>query len=189
MAAETVSHYRKIAHATGRDDWYTPRALIVKIEQRLGRPFDLDVAATLQTRVCKSYLGPDHIDPRRRDALRVRWRGLCWCNPPYGRDITWTWVRMAWHQAWKGYASTVLLIPNRIGSDWFYRYGLRADELTILVGRVKFDDGEDSAPFDSVLLTFHAREQLPAGQLPHWDTEALPQLSTMHVPQGARWRE
>lgn len=187
--AESLAHYQKIAHSTGRDDWFTPRLFVSAVEKRYDRPFDLDVAATQHTRVCPAYLGPDHIVPARRDALRVRWRGFCWCNPPYGRDVTWRWVQAAWHQAWRGFASTVILIPNRIGSDWFYRYGLRADELVILVGRLKFDDGEDSAPFDSVLLVYHAREQLAGGEIPEWDRYALPKLSTMHVPPGARWRD
>lgn len=182
--ARDGGHYKRIATSSNRDDWYTPLSLVRKVEARWGK-FDLDVAAMRDTAVVPNYLGPDHLIASRRDALRCRWHGRCWCNPPFGRGVTEQWVRMAWHQAWKGYATTIMLIPNRIGADWFYRYGLRADELVILVGRINFDDSEDSAPFDCLLLVFNAREQLPDGSLPPWDTTKLPTLTTMHVPAEA----
>ena len=55
--------------------------------------FDVDAAAMRSTTVAPMYLGPDHRNPRHRDALA---KGLswakplgrttnAWCNPPYSR--------------------------------------------------------------------------------------------------------
>ena len=80
-------------NTTGKDDWATPPGAINYAKRVLGvESFDLDAAALGPTRQAGAYLGPDHADPTRRDALAVSWAGLCdrpdpviWLNPPYSR--------------------------------------------------------------------------------------------------------
>lgn len=167
-----------------RDDWETPNPLFRKISDRYG-PFDHDVAAVRKTAKVPSYLGPDHWNPQRRDALRVRWRGKCWCNPPYGPGITSLWVERAWHQARLGNASTVLLVPGRSSTSWYHRFCLRADEICQLEGRIGFE-GAGSAPFDSILVCFWARERKEDGSPADWDMFALPKFTRMSVPAEVR---
>lgn len=178
--------YQDTFFASGRDDWATPEALFQAINARYG-PFDHDVAAQRRTRKVQSYLGPDHPNPHRRDALRVNWYGNCWCNPPYGRGITEKWVRYGWHQAWEGHGSSALLVPSRTSAGWFNRYVLRADRVVFLIGRVSFDDF-NSAPFDSLIAIFNKRERNPDGTRGLWDMNKLPIFETMYVPKEARYR-
>jgi hypothetical protein len=52
-------------------------------------PLTLDAAACGNNTLVPGYLGPDHPDPARRDALEFEdWAGLAgggvvWLNPPY----------------------------------------------------------------------------------------------------------
>ncbi len=66
------------------------------------------------------------------------WDGVCWCNPPYGREIG-KWVRKAWLAAEDG-ATVVMLLPARTDTAWFhdYIYNRTDVEIRFLRGRLKF---------------------------------------------------
>jgi hypothetical protein len=64
-------------------------------EQVLARwPLSLDAAACEDNTLTLSYLGPDHVEPARRDALVFEhWAdlaggGVVWLNPPYVPTVT-----------------------------------------------------------------------------------------------------
>lgn len=187
MARVTNAIYKNFFFSSERDTWETPDALFRAIDARYG-PFDHDVAALRRSRKVDSYLGPDHIDPRRRDALATNWRGRCWCNPPYGTDITSEWIRYAWHQAWRGNASTVLIVPARIGYGWFKQLAARANKMVLLLDRVSFD-GIGPAPFGSMLLIFEAMERNPDGSIAQWPMDRFPEVEFMYVPAAAQGRK
>jgi hypothetical protein len=75
-----------------RSRYFTPEDLreAVRRSQQLPTP-TLDIAAVRESAFCPAYLGPDHTDPARRDALspEVDWAeeagpdGCCWANPPH----------------------------------------------------------------------------------------------------------
>ena len=66
-------------------------------------PFDLDVCTTAANAKCARYFTPEV------DGLQRRWRGRCWINPPYGRNLG-LWIRKAWESSVDG-ATVICLLP------------------------------------------------------------------------------
>lgn len=70
-------------------------------------------------------------------------------NPPYGRVIS-DWIRKAYEESLKG-ALVVALIPARTDTRYWHEYVMRAKEIRLVKGRLKFGDGRNSAPFPSAV--------------------------------------
>lgn len=68
------------------DLWATPQELFDKLNAEYH--FTLDVCALPENAKCERYFTPDI------DGLKQEWTGVCWCNPPYGREIG-EWVEKA----------------------------------------------------------------------------------------------
>lgn len=78
--------------STGRNVTATPSPTIDMFVARYtgGRPFTTDIAALASNAKAPQYVGPDHVDPARRDCLTISWPRACdgeliFLNPPYGR--------------------------------------------------------------------------------------------------------
>ena len=91
----------------GSNDWATPREFLANVVDGLGLPpVALDIAAVARTAVAPLWLGPDHPDPRRRNALdpATSWHvdgiGTRFLNCPYSRLCT-----IYDDGVWKGKAS------------------------------------------------------------------------------------
>ena len=61
------------------DLWETPRDLFEKYDAIYH--FEIDVCALPENAKCKRFFTPE------MDGLKQEWTGVCWCNPPYGRNI------------------------------------------------------------------------------------------------------
>lgn len=72
------------------DLWATPQDLFDELNAEFG--FTLDVCALPENAKCDKYYTPDI------DGLKQEWNGICWCNPPYGREIG-KWVEKAYNSA------------------------------------------------------------------------------------------
>ena len=59
--------------------WATPWDFFNKLDAEFG--FTLDVCALHENAKCSRYFTPEE------DGLKQDWRGVCWMNPPYGREI------------------------------------------------------------------------------------------------------
>ena len=68
------------------DEWATPDDFFQKLDDEFH--FDLDVCATPENAKCKRYF------TKEQDGLKQEWKGTCWMNPPYGRQIS-LWVKKA----------------------------------------------------------------------------------------------
>lgn len=68
------------------DMWETPQWLFDKLNEEFN--FDLDVCATKDNTKCVEYY------TKEQDGLKQPWYGVCWCNPPYGKEIG-KWVEKA----------------------------------------------------------------------------------------------
>ena len=79
------------------------------------------------------------------------WTGVCWCNPPYGRQIG-KWVE----KAVKSFATVDMLLPARRDTKWFHDWCLPYGKIEFLRGRLKFGGCENSAPFPSMVVVFQA---------------------------------
>lgn len=66
------------------DLWETPQEFFDELNREFR--FDLDVCALPENAKCARYYTPE------QDGLSQPWKGVCWCNPPYGREIG-SWVR------------------------------------------------------------------------------------------------
>jgi len=125
------------------DEWPTPQDFFDRLNEEFG--FTLDVCATPENAKCPRYF------TKRENGLLQRWEGVCWMNPPYGREIG-QWVRKAYESALGG-ATVVCLVPSRTDTAWWHDYCMKG-EVRFVRGRLKFGGVTDNAPFPSAVVIF-----------------------------------
>jgi len=130
--------------SSNTDLWETPQWLFDKLNKQY--QFTLDVCAISKNAKCKSFYNPEE------DGLMQIWRGICWMNPPYGREIK-KWVKKAYESSLQG-ATVVALLPARTDTAWFWDYVINKAKITFIRGRLKFEGGRNSAPFPSMIAVF-----------------------------------
>lgn len=136
---------RSIHFRSDSYEWSTPDELYKALHEEFA--FELDVCASLENAKCERFF------TRKQDGLTQAWRGRCWCNPPYGRDIG-RWVEKAFTTAREGEGDVVCLIPARTDTSWWHGFVSHASEVRFLRGRLKFGGHENSAPFPSAVVVF-----------------------------------
>ncbi len=124
--------------------WETPKQLFEKLDSEFN--FTLDVCALPENAKCRRYFTP------QKDGLKQVWSGVCWMNPPYGREIG-KWVEKAFKSAKAG-ATVVCLLPARTDTAWWHNFVMEAFEIRFLRGRLRFVGAESSAPFPSAVVVF-----------------------------------
>lgn len=125
-------------------EWATPLPLFRSIEAEEG-PFDVDVCANAGNAKVPRFFSVED------DGLAQPWRGVCWMNPPYGREIS-KWVKKARESAEAG-AKVVCLLPARTDTRWWHDHIEGRARVRFLKGRVHFN-GTGPAPFPSVVVVF-----------------------------------
>jgi phage N-6-adenine-methyltransferase len=125
------------------DLWETPQDLFDKYNAIYN--FETDVCALPENAKCKKYFTPE------TDGLKQEWKGTCWCNPPYGREIG-KWVE----KAVNSFATVVMLLPARTDTKWFHNFCLPYGKIEFIKGRLKFGNAKNSAPFPSMIVIFRA---------------------------------
>lgn len=142
-------------HAMSRaDDWETPRALFDELNAEFS--FTTDVCASSENALCTRYF------TSAENGLAQEWSGVCWMNPPYGREIA-RWMEKAHHASLLG-ATVVCLVPARTDTRWWHDYAEKASERRFLRGRLRFarnsvligdrSKGGATAPFPSAIVVF-----------------------------------
>lgn len=81
-------------------------------------------------------------------------------NPPYGRQIG-NWVKKAKEAARQEKATVVCLLPARTDTAWWHDYAMKANEIRLIRGRLRFGDGKGSAPFPSAVVIFEKGSTSP----------------------------
>ena len=119
----------------------TPQEFFDKLNDEFN--FDLDVCADEFNAKCLAYFS------KKYDGLKQEWHGVCWMNPPYGREIS-AWMRKANESAKNG-ATVVCLVPARTDTNWWHQYAIQ-HEVRFVRGRLKFGDAKNSAPFPSAVV-------------------------------------
>lgn len=127
------------------DLWSTPQSFFDKYNTQYH--FTLDVCATNENAKCEQYY------TKEIDGLSQEWFGVCWMNPPYGRDIKY-WVKKAYESSIKNSATVVCLLPARTDTAWWHDYCMKAKHIEFIRGRLKFGDSKNSAPFPSAIVVF-----------------------------------
>ena len=125
------------------DLWATPQWFFDQLNAEFG--FTLDVCATRENTKCAFYFDKD------ADGLKQEWTGVCWMNPPYGREIG-KWMRKAYESAQAG-ATVVCLVPARTDTAWWHDYAAKG-EVRFHRGRLRFGNAATSAPFPSAVVIF-----------------------------------
>jgi phage N-6-adenine-methyltransferase len=132
------------------DNHATPRDLAARYVEEFR--IETDVCASEDNAVVTRFFS------REQDGLAQEWKGVCWMNPPYGREIG-HWIKKAADSADAG-ATVICLLPARTDTKWWHEFvqpvldGERAGEVRFIRGRLKFGNAENSAPFPSVVVIF-----------------------------------
>lgn len=145
---------REALFSSATDEWSTPDSFMA----RLPFTFDLDVCATPENAKAPRYF------TKEQDGLVQDWKGTCWMNPPYGKDIE-AWVQKASVSAMDG-ATVVCLLPARTDTKWWHSWiwdevrdePYRNVSIHFIRGRLKFGGAKNSAPFPSVVVVFRPWE-------------------------------
>ena len=127
--------------SSATDLWATPQDFFDKLDAEFG--FDWDVCATHDNAKCRQYF------TKIQNGLRQPWTGICWMNPPYGREIG-KWMQKAYESSLQG-ATVVCLVPARTDTAWWHDYAAKG-EVRFIRGRLKFGDAKNSAPFPSAVV-------------------------------------
>lgn len=125
------------------DLWATPQSFFDKYNNLYN--FNLDVCALPNNAKCEKYFTPEI------NGLSQEWIGVCWMNPPYGREIG-KWVKKAYESSLQG-AIVVCLLPARTDTRWFHDYCIKG-KIEFIKGRLKFGDSKNSAPFPNMIVVF-----------------------------------
>jgi phage N-6-adenine-methyltransferase len=131
-------------HFSSKTDlWATPQEFFDKYNALYG--FNLDVCANQDNAKCSNFFSIED------NGLEQEWRGSCWMNPPYGREII-HWMRKAYESSLCG-ATVVCLVPARTDTKWWHEYAMKGD-IKFIKGRLKFGNSKNSAPFPSAVIVF-----------------------------------
>lgn len=142
--------------------WHTPADLRAQVLARWD--IGLDAAAEADSTLVPLYLGPDHADVHRRDALAFEdWTALTppghcvWINAPYMPiAVLSAFLARATMTAARG-TPVVGLLPASTGSQWWWKHVIDAGaSVEFLRGRLAFTGPESKpggcAPWSSALV-------------------------------------
>jgi len=135
-------------YSSNTDEWETPQEFYDRLDKEFH--FNLDPCATPQNAKAPRFF------TKRDNGLAQEWRGSVFMNPPYGREIG-KWVKKAYEEAQKG-ATVVCLLPARTDTRWWHEYCMRASEIRLVRGRLRFGGSKNSAPFPSAVVIFKQGE-------------------------------
>ena len=130
--------------SSATDLWATPQDFFDK-QNLLYGPFNVDVCADSTNAKCPVYFD------KTLDGLKQSWKGKCWMNPPYGKEIG-KWMKKAYESAGNGVV-VVCLVPARTDTKWWHEYAIKG-RIDFIKGRLKFGGAKNSAPFPSAIVVF-----------------------------------
>ena len=132
-----------------KQEYETPDKLFQVLDNEFH--FTIDVCADANNTKVKLFYS------EKDDALLQDWFGVCWMNPPYGREIS-KWVKKAYEESVNcrliKCKLTVCLLPARTDTKWWNEYVMKADAIHFIKGRLKFSNMDNSAPFPSAIVIF-----------------------------------
>lgn len=131
------------------NEWATPQSFFDRLNVEFD--FTLDPCSDGLNAKCSKYYTQED------DGLSKSWAGeRVFMNPPYGRVIG-EWVRKAYEESLSENTVVVALIPARTDTRYWHDYVMKADEIRLVKGRLKFGDGSNSAPFPSAVVIFEGK--------------------------------
>lgn len=139
----------QVMFSSANEVWATPQDFFDKLNEEF--QFTLDPCATADNHKCARFFTVQD------DGLKQDWGGnTVFCNPPYGRSVTGTWVKKAYEESRKPNTVVVCLLPSRTDTQWFHDFILGKAEIRFVKGRLKFGGGSNSAPFPSLVAIYRS---------------------------------
>ena len=129
-------------------EWATPQKFYEELNNEF--VFDLDPCATIENHKCDTFY------TKEINGLKRSWGGhRVFCNPPYGKEIG-KWVEKAYKENLLNNVFIVMLLPARTDTKWFHNWIYKKSnaEIRFIKGRLKFNDGKQSAPFPSMIVIY-----------------------------------
>ena len=118
-----------------KQDWETPKEFYKELDKEFSFDFD-----------------PCPINPKF-DVLKVDWNGNIFINPPYNNQKA--FFEKGLKELEEGNAKIlVFLVPARTDTKLFHDLIWKQSEIRFIKGRLKFGDGNGSAPFPSMLVIY-----------------------------------
>jgi len=151
------SEYNRVHFSSESHVWETPCEVFRKYDDRFN--FTLDACALPENAKCLRYFSPED------DGLTQEWRGVVWCNPPYGRNILPRWIKKGYQSACSG-ATVVMLLPANTDTKWFHDFCIRG-EVCFLQGRIRFSESKNTAPFASMIVVFYPPKEAKGQRVTH----------------------
>jgi len=122
-------------------EWETPQWLFDILNDEFH--FQIDVCASDKNHKCEQYFSKED------NGIVQAWNGVCWMNPPYGRDIK-VWMEKARMEAEAG-ATVVCLVPARPDTEWWWDNCIQG-EIRFIRGRLQWPGSNTAAPFPSAVI-------------------------------------
>ncbi len=142
----------KAHYSSEKQTWETPQDFFNKLNDIFN--FNLDACAEDETAKVDNYFTIED------DALIRDWKGVVWCNPPYGREQI-KFINKGLSEHRKHGSTIVFLIPARpdtkVWQDIIFK---NASQVCFIKGRLKFGNSKDSAPFPCALVVFGESKDL-----------------------------
>jgi site-specific DNA-methyltransferase (adenine-specific) len=139
------------------DEWSTPQWLFDMLDEEFH--FDVDAASTDENTKCFFHFD-DALDrpwyedgelEKELNAIGQRAAKIFFLNPPH--SLIKQFMKKAYEESLKG-AVVVCLIPCRTDTQYWHNYAMMAHEIRFIMGRLKFGDSKNSAPFPSCIVVF-----------------------------------
>ena len=137
----------KVHYMSKSNEWSTPQSFYDRLDKDFS--FTLDPATDGANAKCKKFF------TEQEDGLKQSWEGeTVFMNPPYGSAIK-DWIAKARKESENPNTIVVGLIPARTDTRYWHEhiFGVASD-IIFIKGRLKFGDGENSAPFPSAVIVW-----------------------------------
>lgn len=137
----------KVHYMSKSNEWATPVKFFEYLDNRFGR-FNLDPCSTHENAKCENHFTIED------DGLQQSWGGYnSFINPPYGRQIK-DWIEKGYKESLKENTKVTMLIPARTDTIYWHDWIFGKADIYFIKGRLKFNDGKDSAPFPSAVIVY-----------------------------------
>lgn len=168
-----MADFDKNRFASESVEWATPDNVFAPLDAEFH--FTCDVAASDANAKTERYF------TKENDGLSQDWSGVCWMNPPYGRDLP-QWLKKAIDESYRG-VTTVCLIPARTNTAWFHELCFAKGEVRFVLGRPKFNDAEHGLPYPLAVVIYRPKyKAVDIRQKALFSDEKL--ISTKPIPAG-----
>ena len=138
-----------VHYSSEKHTWETPQDFFNKLDNIFN--FTLDACAEWHTAKVPCYY------TKEQDAIKQEWKGVIWCNPPYGREQV-KFITKALEEHTKHNSTVVLLIPARPDTKvWQDVIFPNASQVCFVRGRLRFGESKENAPFPCALVVFSSK--------------------------------